>query len=77
MNFFLNSVKEIFYKGVNLMIATIQVDDKVVYGVNSYVCDNEDDVKDLPIYVNAGSTAFVIETSSLYMLNSKREWKKI
>lgn len=59
------------------MIATTQVDDKVAYGVNSYCCDTEADVPNLPKTCNAGSTAFVIETSSLYMMNSKKEWIKI
>jgi hypothetical protein len=31
----------------------------------------------LPNYARAGSTAFVIETSTTYILNHNKEWKKI
>lgn len=59
------------------MISIVQTDDNVHYGVNSYVADTEEDVKSLPTTCKMGSTAFIIETSSMYMLNSKGEWKKI
>lgn len=34
-------------------------------------------MENLPNYTRAGSTAFVIETSTTYILNHSKEWKKI
>jgi hypothetical protein len=48
-----------------------------IYGIKEYVVDKESDVKDLPTNAKAGSTAICIETSSVYMINSSREWVKL
>lgn len=49
-----------------------------VHGVISVVCDKLTDLPDLPKYdCEPGSTAFVIENSSVYMLNTAKEWKEI
>lgn len=46
--------------------------------VMELVCDTEVDVATLPtVNCEAGSTCLVIETSNVYVLNSKKEWKKI
>jgi len=44
-----------------------------------YVCDTEEDVRDLPgLEVCAmGSKAFAIETSAEFRLNSLGQWKKV
>ena len=47
------------------------------YGIKEYILDNQNDLDNLPITDKAGSTAFVISTSQVYMLNSKGEWKEI
>ena len=49
----------------------------VAYGKKEYVCDTIDDIQDLPIDIPAGSTAFVIEGSKVFMLNNKKEWVEI
>lgn len=59
------------------MIKMTETNGNIQYDVNSYVCDIEDDVTLLPTKVSMGSTAFVIETSNIYMLNSNKEWVKI
>lgn len=59
------------------MIKMTETNGNIQYDVNSYVCDIEDDVILLPTKVSMGSTAFVIETSNIYMLNSNKEWVKI
>lgn len=56
------------------MIKMTDTNGNVQYDVNSYVCDTEADIDFLPTKVSMGSTAFVIETSHLYMLNGNREW---
>lgn len=59
------------------MIKMTETNGNIQYDVNSYVCDTEDDVTLLPTKVSMGSTAFVIETSNIYMLNSNKEWVKV
>ena len=46
-------------------------------GITEYVLDTEADLKDLPIDLPIGSVAFIIETGTLYMFNSKREWIEV
>lgn len=50
---------------------------QVSYNVVKLVLDTADDVVYLPQGFAPGSTAFVIENSDRYMLNSKGEWKKV
>lgn len=47
------------------------------YGVNSYVADDETDIKDLPVNIQPGSTCIVTNPTSVYMLNTKKEWVKL
>lgn len=47
------------------------------YGIKEYVLDTLDDLNNLPITDKAGSTAFIISTSQVYMINSKGEWKEV
>ena len=51
---------------------------KKVYNLKEFVVDVFDDIKKINTRELAvGSTAFVIDTSETYMLNSKKEWIKI
>ena len=50
---------------------------QVSYNVVKLILDTADDVAYLPQGFAPGSTAFVIENSDQYMLNSKGEWKKV
>ena len=59
------------------MIKIAESNDGIAYDINSYICDKETDVQDLPVRVGMGSTAFVIETSEIYMLNGEKVWVKI
>lgn len=52
-------------------------DDDILYGIQKYIVDTEEDMENLPNHTRAGSTAFVIETSTTYILNHSKEWKKI
>lgn len=58
------------------MISLLSVSGKTVYGICEYVCDKEEDVETLP-EAPMGSTALVIETGNVYMINSEKEWVKI
>ena len=61
---------------VSTGITLIQSDSNVAHGVNTYVVDEEEQVKNLPVSCKPGSQAFVIESGNVYFLNSKREWKQ-
>lgn len=47
------------------------------YGIKEYILDTPDDLDNLPVTDKAGSTAFIISTSQVYMINSKGEWKEV
>lgn len=48
------------------------------YNLKQYVLDTEADLADLPVRnIAVGSAALVIETSNVYMLNSKGKWIQI
>lgn len=40
------------------------------YGIKEFICDTVNDIQDLPVDVKPGSTAFVISTGTVYMINS-------
>ena len=51
---------------------------KVSHGIKKFIVDTVDDIFELPIAdTAAGSTAFVIENSTYYMLNNQKQWKKV
>jgi hypothetical protein len=51
---------------------------KTAYGVNRYLVDTVDDLMLLnTANLYPGSTAFVIDSSATYMLNSSKVWVKV
>ena len=59
------------------MINTISNSGHIAHGLKDYVIDEKADLQNLPIDVPMGSTAFCIEDSSIYMINSSGEWVEI
>ena len=64
------------------MINITEQGDTVDYGVLSLVADTSDDLEELKANYNAsntrpGSTCLVINTSTVYMMNSLGEWKPL
>jgi hypothetical protein len=61
------------------MISLYRQDGETLYGIKEFILDSEDDVKDLPTHkkVHVGSTALVIPTGTLYMLNGSHEWVEV
>ena len=57
--------------------AIVKNNDKTHYGLNQYIIDTEDDLETIPTNAKPGSTAFCIEDSSYYMLNTQRQWKPV
>ena len=47
------------------------------YGIKHLVVDTPNDLSNLPINVEVGSTCFIISTSEKYMINSNKQWIKI
>ena len=58
------------------MISIYKQDGEIMYGVKDYVVDTREDILSLPTdkHVKAGSSALVIETGDVFMLNNEREW---
>lgn len=59
------------------MIDVLSNSGHVGYGIKEFVCDTPDDIQDLPIDAKVGSSAFIISTGTVYMLNSKGEWVEV
>lgn len=48
------------------------------YGIQTYLLDTEDDLTKIPVEkCSPGDKAFVIETSTSYIVNHNKEWKRI
>lgn len=59
------------------MTGIMKQSDKVTTYVTEYIVDKDDDIKTLPTGCAPGSIALVAETSNVYILNNKREWKPL
>ena len=61
------------------MITLYKQDGEILYGIKEFVLDSEDDLKDLYTHkkVHVGSTAFVIPTGALYILNGSHKWIEV
>jgi hypothetical protein len=62
------------------MISIYSQNGEVEYRVTEYTLDTPDDLEQLKIIGKTaapGSSAFIIATSEVYMLNNQREWVKI
>ena len=59
------------------MIITTSNSGHTAYGQKEYVIDKKDDLNHLPVDIPMGSTAFCIEDSSVYMINSSGAWVEI
>ena len=64
-------------KGGILMYKITKNNGHIAYDVKEFVLDTDDDLVDLPLDCGQGSTAFVISSKSMYILNSSREWVKL
>lgn len=59
------------------MINITSANGKTQYNIYEFVCDTPDDLISLPKDCGVGSTAFIISTGDLYMINSNKEWVKL
>lgn len=51
--------------------------EKISYNVVELTADKRDDIETLPTNYAPGSTCFVIEDSSVWMLNSEETWVEL
>ena len=51
-------------------------DGDVEYGINEYVCDTEEELKELP-RCKMGSAALVLENSTIYVKDGNGDWRPI
>ena len=58
------------------MISIISNSGHVAHGIKEFVLDTQNDLENLPVDIQAGSTAKVIETGISYILNSQGEWSQ-
>lgn len=49
-------------------------DGETLYGIKEFMLDTAADVADLPTNIRPGSTALVIPTSEIYILNGEKQW---
>lgn len=59
------------------MIGIMKDAGKITYGLKEYVVDTAAEVDLLPTDCAMGSSAFVIETGDVYMLNGSGKWVQI
>lgn len=59
------------------MFSYINQSGQVQYNIVELVIDTAADILTLPTNVAPGSTCFVIEDSTAYMLNNQHEWKEL
>lgn len=55
----------------------IRNNNKYIYNLAEIICDLESDVVSIPTTFSPGSKVFVVDSSSYYMLNASKEWKKL
>lgn len=60
-----------------MAISIIKFREKKAYGVYSFLCDFDSDVKNLRIDCAPGSKAYVVESGKSYIFNSFKKWEEI
>ena len=58
------------------MYAVRAHDGDVEYGINEYVCDTEEELKELP-RCKMGSAALVLSNSTVYVKDGNGDWRPI
>ena len=58
------------------MVSIISNSGHVAHGIKEFVLDTQDDLENLPVDIQAGSKAYIIETGISYILNSQGEWSQ-
>ena len=59
------------------MYTLYKQDGEILYGIKEFILDSVDDIKNLPTNIRVGSTALIIPTAEIYMLNNSKIWVEI
>ena len=59
------------------MVKMTATNGQIQYGVDEFVIDTPDDIKDLPRKSVMGSYALCLSNGSVYVKNSNGEWKEL
>lgn len=57
------------------MVNLYKQDGETLYGIKEFLLDSADDLSSLPTKIRSGSSALIIPTGELYILNGDKEWK--
>lgn len=52
-------------------------DDNITYGIKKFIVDNDNDIDKLPTSGTPGSSALVLSSSTIYILNTQQHWIKM
>ena len=52
-------------------------DDNITHGTKKFIVDNDDDIKELPTSGTPGSSALVLSSFTIYILNTQQRWIKM
>ena len=56
------------------MYSLYKQDGETLYGIKEFMCDSVEDIANLPTNIRPGSSALVIPTMDIYVLNSEKDW---
>lgn len=56
------------------MVNLYRQDGETLYGIKEFLLDSVDDLSSLPTNIRSGSSALIIPTGELYMLNGDKQW---
>ena len=56
------------------MINLYKQDGETLYGIKEFLLDSVEDLTQLPKNIRCGSSALIIPTGELYILDGKKEW---
>lgn len=56
------------------MINLYKQDGETLYGIKEYLLDTVDDLSSLPDNIRIGSSALILSTGDLYILNGEKKW---
>ena len=56
------------------MVNLYRQDGETLYGIKEFLLDSVEDLAKLPTNLRSGSSALIIPTGTLYILNGDKEW---
>ena len=60
-----------------MAITLYKQDGEVLYGVKEFLLDSKEDLEKLTTDIRSGSSALIISTGEIFMLNGEKQWVPI